>query len=603
VAIAAATPLRDEDNWSKFAFVVMAEKDGDVAYVGSDWNEGLLPWEFGLPLNLREASPMLRGTVFSDRGVYRPGEEVHLKAILRHNASDGIRLLSEGTPVFATLRDIQDRVVDQRTVKVNAWSSAEWTVTLPAAGSLGQYQLQVMLESDRPKPRGPAQLRPWETPGPEADRYVPYTKVVNGSFLVAAYRRPDFRVDVTLTGTPLIAGADLSGSVTARYLFGATMGARPLRWTFTKQPVGDAPPAVREAFSPDRWLFVGWSDREPAESGEVGRDQVQLTASGERQLTLPTKRDAGVPYAYTLEGDVEDVSRQHIANRATITVHPAPWYIGVRQPPYFVEQKSGVKTEIVAVTPAGAVVAGVPVTVTLTQVQWTSVRRAEGNGFYTWDTERKEVPAGSWAVTTADALTDVSGHTARVQLATGGIVVVKIVRTIDEVILVSLPEGINADSFDVSDARPTGDDRVVVHDEDAPFAVPIGELANADVEEATPLLDEDGRLLGLATGEPDAHWMVPVETVPAPPPTTTTTSTTTTSKTVPSTTTVTSTTQPGSSTTVSPATSEPSTTPPTVPATTATVPPTTAASTTTPPTSSPPVTTPSGGPGATGGTG
>ena len=39
-------------------------------------------------------------------------------------------------------------------------------------------------------------------------------------------------------------------------------------------------------------------------------------------------------------------------------------------------------------------------TVTLTQIQWTSVRRAEGNGFYTWDTERKEVPAGSWTVTT-----------------------------------------------------------------------------------------------------------------------------------------------------------------------------------------------------------
>ena len=40
-------------------------------------------------------------------------------------------------------------------------------------------------------------------------------------------------------------------------------------------------------------------------------------------------------------------------------------------------------------------------TVTLTQVQWLSVRRAEGNGFYTWDTERKEIPAGSWTVTTA----------------------------------------------------------------------------------------------------------------------------------------------------------------------------------------------------------
>ena len=48
----------------------MAEKDGDVAYVGSDWNEGVEPWEFGVPFSLDEAEPLLSGTVFSDRGVY-----------------------------------------------------------------------------------------------------------------------------------------------------------------------------------------------------------------------------------------------------------------------------------------------------------------------------------------------------------------------------------------------------------------------------------------------------------------------------------------------------------------------------------------------------
>ena len=45
-----------------------------------------------------------------------------------------------------------------------------------------------------------------------------------------------------------------------------------------------------------------------------------------------------------------------------------------------------------------------PVDVTLTQVQWQSVRRAEGNGFYTWETERKEVPAGTWHLTTAQRI-------------------------------------------------------------------------------------------------------------------------------------------------------------------------------------------------------
>src|SRR5262249_45620489 len=79
VALAPNTPLRDAENWERFSFIVMAEKDGDVAYTASDWNEGISPWEFGTGVNLYEASPLLRGTVFTDRGVYRLGEEIHLK--------------------------------------------------------------------------------------------------------------------------------------------------------------------------------------------------------------------------------------------------------------------------------------------------------------------------------------------------------------------------------------------------------------------------------------------------------------------------------------------------------------------------------------------
>ena len=51
-------------------------------------------------------------------------------------------------------------------------------------------------------------------------------------------------------------------------------------------------------------------------------------------------------------------------------------------------------------SPIGAAVPGVSVDVTLTEVQWHSVRRAEGNGFYTWETERKEVEAGQFTATT-----------------------------------------------------------------------------------------------------------------------------------------------------------------------------------------------------------
>ena len=401
VAIAPNTPLRDPEDFWRLSFVVTAEKDGDVAYVGSNWNEGIQPWEFGFGADLNQAQPLLRGSVFTDRGVYRLGEEVHFKAILRENTPTGVRLLAAGTPILITIRDSQYRVVEERTVKVNEWSSADWTMTLPQNGTLGNYSLRAILERDRPKPIPAEERRPGFTPSPEREQYVPYEKTVNSSFLVAAYRRPDFRVDVTLSKGGAIAGDPLKGIVSARYLFGAPIGPRPVSWRFSASPAYGAPDNITDRFSTDRWVFVGWSERqERQQNEEVAKAEATLTKTGELSLDLDTRRNAGVPYVYTLEGDVEDVSRQHIANRATLLVHPAPWYIGVRQPPYFLQQRDGLKTEVVAVGLDAVARPNVPVTVTLTQIQWNSVRRAEGNGFYTWESERREVPAGEWKVTT-----------------------------------------------------------------------------------------------------------------------------------------------------------------------------------------------------------
>jgi uncharacterized protein YfaS (alpha-2-macroglobulin family) len=398
VAIAPDTRLRDPDRWYELAFVVIAEKDGDVAYTGSDWNEGISPWEFGVGLNLRERDPLLSGSVFTDRGVYRLGEEVHFKAILRENTpANGIRLFPEGTPVLISVRDAQNRQVDARTIRLSSWSSAEWTMTLPESGTLGNYSLRAILEKDRPTPKAPADRERGVTPSPAEDDFVPYEKQVQGGFLVAAYRRPDFRVDVTLGGKDRIAGDSLAGTVNARYLFGAPMGERPVTWRYSRTTGAAVPAAISERFGPDQWTFVG-SYR--FDSSDIRRNETSLQRGGDLSLELETTRDAGVPYVYALEADVEDVSRQHIANRASVVVHPAPWYIGVRRPSLFVEQKAGFKTEIVSVGLDGTIAPGVPVEVTLTRTQWTSVRRAEGNGFYTWDTERREIPAGQWSITT-----------------------------------------------------------------------------------------------------------------------------------------------------------------------------------------------------------
>lgn len=397
-AMAPQSRLRAPDDWSKFAFIVTAEKDGDVAYVGSDWNDGLIPWEFGMPFNLEEADPLLRGTVFSDRGVYRLGEAVHMKAVLRYNAPSGVQLLPEGTPISIQVRDARNQLVDDRIVKTNPWSTAEWIMTVPPDGTLGGYEVTALLQSDRAK----AITR---RNGQDVDEsWRLWNKTVRTSFLVAAYRRPEFRVDVTLGGGSLIAGDPLKGVVNARYLFGAPMVKRPVHWTLTRAAITAAPDAITSKYPEQQWTFVGEPDVDetaPRPKTDMGADNAQLASAGQVALPLQTDAKAGVPYSYTLEGDVEDVSRQHIANRASIVVHPAPWYIGVKNVPLFVQQRDGVRTALVAVGLDGKPVSGVAIDVKLTQIQWLSVRRAEGNGFYTWESQRKEVPAGEWHLTSA----------------------------------------------------------------------------------------------------------------------------------------------------------------------------------------------------------
>jgi len=170
-----------------------------------------------------------------------------------------------------------------------------------------------------------------------------------GDFLVAAYRRPDFRVDLTLAAPTSLAGTRLAGTISAQYLFGAPMAGRPVTWTYSKSPIYDVPAAIRNRFPDDQFAFLGRDyDDTPLTTQSLAKKDAKVDAKGLLKLDLDTELKAGWPWSYTLEGDVTDVSRQHIANRASFRVDPAPWYIGVKVPPYFAEAAKGIDTSILA---------------------------------------------------------------------------------------------------------------------------------------------------------------------------------------------------------------------------------------------------------------
>jgi len=384
-AIAPNTDLRTPlklDSWEAqywLSYVVTAQKGEDIAYLCSNWNQGIREYDFNVDYDLDESKPLLRGTVFADRGVYKLGEEVHVKAVLRQDTVKGIAMFEPGTKVQVIVEDTNGQDLCKLDLPISEWGTADFTCTLPAGGPLGAYSIKATV--------GGIQNAAW------------------GEFLVAAYRKPDFRVDATIGGPEDMAGASLKGLVNARYLFGAPMSGLPVAISYYKRAIQDVPAAIHDKFPVERYAFLkeAWETAPRPERINILAQDATLGPDGTATLDLPTDLQAGYPYAYTIEGNVTDVSRQTIAGSASIPIHPAPWYLGLKRPSFFVTQKDGLKTEVVAVTPSGVVTSGVKATAILSQIQWNSVRHAEGDGFYWWESQRVEVEKWRGEVTTEAA--------------------------------------------------------------------------------------------------------------------------------------------------------------------------------------------------------
>lgn len=373
--------LKFENSWD-LNFLVTAAKSGDFAYVGSNWTEGIRPWEFGIYGESESDPTTLRASVFTDRGIYRPGEEVRIKSIVRLDSAEGMKLAPAGTAVTLAVNDGRGTRVAERTVKLNAWSSAETSFKLDDAATLGEYTITLQMDG-RDEALNPA------------------------SFTVGAYRRPQFRVDTVLAAVPPVAGTELRGSVSARYLSGAAMTGRKAILTFSRQATRQIPRPIHDRYPEERFAFGGFPADESIRANEsrvIATEERTIDAQGSAAASIPSSLEGddqeGVAHLYEMEATVVDVSRQRIANRSAIVMHPASIYLGISGLPYFTGETK-ITPQIVAVDLEGNPVAGVSVTAELTQFQWNSVRRAEGGSFYTWESERKSIPAGTKVLTTA----------------------------------------------------------------------------------------------------------------------------------------------------------------------------------------------------------
>ncbi len=208
---AAALALDPENPWLNLVAISGQPGDEHFSVATTAWDEGVGPWEFDVPF--RSDVDRARLAFYTDRPIYRPGQTVYWKGIVRLIEADAYKLPPEGLTVQVLIRDGRGTVLFDQELPLNEHGTVFGELPLAEEAVTGYYSLEARL--------------PLET-GQE---------IYGGaSFQVAEYRKPEFQIQVTTDQPEYVQGDTISVTLEARYFSGEPLADAPVIWSLLAEP-------------------------------------------------------------------------------------------------------------------------------------------------------------------------------------------------------------------------------------------------------------------------------------------------------------------------------------------------------------------------------
>ncbi|MGH7785248.1 MAG: alpha-2-macroglobulin family protein [Candidatus Binatia bacterium] len=346
---------------------VTAQTDSDLSFVHSSWSEGIESYRFRLPSEGWQSHIVAR-TIF-DRPLFRAGDTVHMKHVLRTQTQGGFGLLAqEAVPVKAEIRHLGSNERFEMPVAFDAAGIATGDWQVPAAAKLGQYVVQLFT----------ADNIPWDT----------------GTFRVEQFRVPLMRATVQLPATPQVAAAALPVDIAVQYLAGGAAGELPVTLRAQIRPKELPTPSDFEHFTfatgAVREGVERRSDAEdesPAGEQKTGvhqRTELTLDASGTTRAEVTDLPPADTVREVLAEVEYRDPNGETQTAAATVPLWPAQWLPGI-DAQFWAGAKDSVQATVAVIDPRGKPVASAPVQVDVFRRQFFSHRKRLVGGFYAYE--------------------------------------------------------------------------------------------------------------------------------------------------------------------------------------------------------------------------
>ncbi|MBT6462749.1 MAG: alpha-2-macroglobulin family protein [Opitutae bacterium] len=303
----------------------------------------------------REGRPYLHDQseahVFTDRGIYRPGETTHIKAIIRDSKAS----MTESFPVELQIIQPDGREGRRFHGMLSSNGTVNFDVPWPRTNPLGKYTFNL------------------KTPG-SAEHILGTCKSSLEEFTAAklavkvqtkkAFAKPHETVEF---------------ETEARNLFG-----RP----GTNLPVTGHIRYLPKTFKHPDWKDFRFHDDEktfPAEHAQLKK--IAMGKLSNEGLASFHTEIAGIQPPSTAEilliATVSDVAGRPVSGSVTCEIHPYPFHIGIHKS---VEPRSW---EIAAITPKGKTAPdGTPIKLTIQQISRSLLLRKDDSGHYRYHSER-----------------------------------------------------------------------------------------------------------------------------------------------------------------------------------------------------------------------
>ena len=381
--LARLTTTLGKEQYVSFA---MSTDPQRFSFTSLNWGSGVSPYQFGIADAYYTPAMPVRSYLYSDRPIYRPGQPVYFKGIVR--LDDDLQYsLPKFTQVEVTISNFKEKVTTL-TLPLSSYGTFDGKWILDSSAAVGPYSIQVRL----PAAGGAVDEQP-------ALGYL--------SFNVAEYRRPEFQVTVTAEPKNLLPGGTITSQVDAAYYSGGKAAGSKVSWTLQAVPFTFTPPELYQAYSfvdnpidtGERTFYPAQPDTRLVASGEGVTD-----ASGHFAKELPAEMDkTGNGQAFTFEATVIDSSNNAVADRANVTMHASSVYAGIRPRNYVGVVGEKETFELVALDWDGKALPGQVVDVEIFERQWYSVQKQDAQGNLTWETSVKEVSAAVFSGVKADS--------------------------------------------------------------------------------------------------------------------------------------------------------------------------------------------------------